>query len=366
MKQLIKKTFSIILIGAMLTLAAGCSSAAAPETDTESISEAVPTADTEIASETVTSAETDTGSEDTGTAGDTVIRVGSLKGPTSMGLVSLMESSEEGSSEGSYDFTMSADISEITALFAGGNIDIALVPANVASVLYNKTDGNAAVLNINTLGVLYCVSGDESISSITDLEGKTILSTGQGATPEYALRYLLSSYGVNADIEFLSEATEVAARLSSDPSQIAVLPQPFVTAAEAQNDALRTAFSLSDAWDEAEGDYQDSKLLTGVTIVRKDFLTDNKDAVEVFMKESRLSAEMAAEDPDAVAELIAKYGIIEKAPVARKALPECNIVYIDGSDMKSALSGYLEVLYSFDPASVGGKLPADDFYYTEN
>lgn len=302
----------------------------------------------------------------TGTAAGSqadAVRVGSLKGPTTMGIVNLRKASEDGTSEGSYTFTMATQPDEIAADIAGGKLDIAMVPANLASVLYNKTKGGISVIDINTLGVIYCVSGNTEIHSVKDLAGKTVLSTGQGATPEYALSYLLEKNGVtDCKVEFKSEATEIAAALNADPQQIAVLPQPFVTVAEAKNPELKTAFSLSDEWDKVSGD--GSHMVTGVTIVRNEFLKDHPDAVSVFLKEHAASAEKAVSDVDTTAGLVAQYGIIEKAPVAAKALPYCNIVCISGDEMKTALSGYLQVLYDANPKSVGGALPADDFYYT--
>ena len=293
----------------------------------------------------------------------TTIRVGSLKGPTTMGLVNLMKASEEGTSQGSYEFTMASDPSEIVASVASGDLDIAMIPANLAATLYNKTKGGVSVIDINTLGVLYCITADESITSVKDLAGKTVLTTGQGATPEYAMNYLLDANGVtDCTLEFHSEASEIAALLQEDPSKIAVLPQPFVTVAEAQNDQLKTAFSLTDEWDKATDN--GSRFLTGATIVRNAFLEEHPDAATVFMQEHEESADKANTDVEGTAALVAEYGIIEKAPVAEKALPYCNIVCITGEDMKTALSGYLDVLYEADPASVGGTLPGEEFYYT--
>lgn len=309
----------------------------------------------------------ETAAEETAEALDydgTVIRVGSLKGPTTMGLVNLMKASEEETSQGTYTFTMASDPSEIVASVASGDLDIAMVPANLAATLYNKTEGGVSVIDINTLGVLYGVTADESISSIADLAGKTVLTTGQGATPEYALNYLLAANGIDdCTLEFHSEATEIAALLQEDPMKIAVLPQPFVTVAEAQNESLQTVFSLTDAWDEVTGN--GSRFLTGATIVRNAYLEEHPDAVAVFMEEHAQSAEKAVSDVEGTAALVAEYGIIEKAPIAQKALPYCNIVCITGTEMQEALSGYLEVLYEADPSSVGGKLPADDFYMVE-
>ena len=290
------------------------------------------------------------------------IRVGSLKGPTSMGLVSLRRSAENGELTDSYTFTMATDASEIAAGLVAGDLDIALIPANLAAVLYNKrTEKGIQVIDVNTLGVLYCVTGAEGIASVKDLAGKTVYLTGQGTTPEYSLRYLLGQAGVtDCTLEFKSEATEVAALLAADPSSIAVLPQPFATAAMAQNADLKEAFSLSESWDAVSGG---SRMVTGVTVVRKAFLQDHPQAVERFLKAHAESAAKASSDAAGTAKLIAEYGIIEKEPVALKALPKCGVTCLTGADMETALKGYLEVLYQADPASVGGEAPDSGFYY---
>ncbi len=352
---------------------AGTKGSAASEAETQSEQAQVEEPAEEASSEAESTAEVDAAEtaasepEEGETVLDydgTTIRVGSLKGPTTMGLVNLMKDSDNGSAEGTYSFTMASDPSEIVASVASGDLDIAMIPANLTSTLYNKTNGGVSVIDINTLGVLYVVTGDESVESMADLAGKTVLTTGQGATPEYAMNFLLKENGItDCTLEFHSEATEIAALLKEDPGKIAVLPQPFATAALLQNDALRSAFSLTDAWDQAAG-ANGSRFLTGATIVRNDFLEEHPGAVSVFMKEHAASADKANTDTEGTAELVAEYGIVEKAAVAAKALPNCNIVCITGEDMKTALSGYLQVLYDADPTSVGGSLPGDEFYYT--
>ncbi len=290
------------------------------------------------------------------------VRVGSLKGPTSLGLLNMMDHAEKNETEGTYEFTILTAADEMAANVVQGNVDIALVPANLASVLYKKTEGKVTVIDINTLGVLYCVSADDSITGVKDLSGRTVVTTGQGTTPEFSLRYLLKEYGVeDCNIEFKSEATEVVIALQQDPSLIAVLPQPFATAAQIKNEGLKANFALGDAWDELNNG---SRLVTGVTIVRNDFLAEHPGAVNKFLNDHFGSVE-ESKDVDTTAELAVKYGIVEAAPVAKKALPNCALVCITGSEMKTALSGYLQVLFDADPASVGGALPEDGFYYVQ-
>lgn len=292
------------------------------------------------------------------------IKIASLKGPTTMGMVKLMSDSEKGETLNNYKVEMSGTADEIVPKLVKGEIDIAAVPCNLASVLYNKTEGKVKVAAINTLGVLYVVENGNTIKSIEDLKGKTIYSTGKGTTPEYVLNYVLAENGLKVDenvkVEYKSEATEIAAILAEEENAIAMLPQPFVTTAQSKNEKLRVALDMTEEWDKVQGD-KGSTLVTGVIVVRNEFLESNKEAFNNFLKEYKASTEYVTSNLKEGAELIGKYEIVP-AQVAEKAVPFCNITYIDGNEMKDKVSGYLNVLFKQNPKAVGGKLPEEDFY----
>lgn len=294
------------------------------------------------------------------------VKVGALKGATTLGLLPLEDKAANGEAGENYEFSMMTAADELLPMMIKGELDIALLPSNVASILYQKTNGGVTVIDINTLGVLYMVSGDSSITGVEDLAGRTIYLTGKGTTPDYVLHYLLSGNGMDADsdctLEYKSEATEVAALLAENPDAIGLLPQPFVTAACAQNDALSVILDMNAEWEKLQGE-DGSRLVTGVTVVRNEFLQEHENAVATFMEEHQASAQSMNSDVENGAKLAAASEIIAKEPIALKAIPKCNITYIDGADMKQALSGYLEVLYEQNPESIGGALPGDDFYY---
>lgn len=297
------------------------------------------------------------------------VNVMALKGPTAMGMVKMMDDADSGAlTSENYHFTIAAAVDEVTPKLVKGDVDIAAVPANLASVLYNNTDGGVQVLAINTLGVLYIAQNGDTIKSVADLKGKTIYASGKGATPEYALNYILSANGLDPQkdvtIEWKSEHSECVAAMAKDESAIAMLPQPFLTTAQAKNENIRVALDLTEEWEKVqEASDEKSALLTGVVVVRKDFAEENPEAVEDFLDNYKASVDFVNSDIDAGAALVGKYDIVPEA-VAKKAIPECNIVYIDGSDMKTQLSGYLSVLMNENEKAVGGQLPGDDFYYS--
>lgn len=293
------------------------------------------------------------------------VRVGSLKGPTSMGILFMMEKAEKGELDDNYEFRMATGADELLPLMVQGDLDIALVPANVAAVLYQRTDGGVAAIDVNTLGVLYIVTGSAEITTVADLSGKTIYLTGMGTTPEAVLRYVLKENGLSESdytLEFKSEATEVAAVLAEDSNAIGLLPQPFVTAAMMQNQELQEVLDLNEEWNKVQGE-SGSGMVTGVTVVRKAFLEEHPEAVERFLKEHADSVAAINGDPDTGAALAVKAGIVAKEPIAKQAIPKCNIICLTGQEMKTSLSGYLEVLTGFDASMVGGQIPGDDFYY---
>lgn len=310
---------------------------------------------------------------------DVVVRVASLKGPTTIGLVKMMDetggipsdggdlSSAGEAQQGSgitYAYQMSSSPDEVLPLVVQGTADIACVPSNVGAVLYNKTNGGVKVIDLNTLGVLSVVTGDSSITQFEDLAGHTVYISGKGSSPEYVMNYLLDKAGIadQVTLEWKSEHTEVASELAADATAVGVLPQPFTTATLAQNSSLSAPVSLTDVWNRYAGD-SGSKFVMGVTIVRSEFAEQHPAAVTDFLGRHAASVKAVNDDPASAAPLVVDAGIVAKEPIAEKAIPACNVVCITGDEMEDGLKGYLEVLYDADASSVGGTLPGDDFYY---
>ena len=343
-----KKLMSAVAAAALCVSLAACGATATSEAAAEATATPAP-AVTEAPAEETASAET----------ADGALRDAGLKGPTTMGLVNLMA----GEDAADYDFEMYGKADEIVPQLVKGELDAAAVPANLAATLYQKTNGAIEVACINTLGVLYVVENGETVNSVEDLKGKTIVTTGKGTTPEYVLRYILTENGVDPDndvtLDFYSEATEALAQLQAGTSTIAMLPQPFVTSALAQVEGLRVALDMNEEWEKVAG----SKLVTGVLVARKDAVEADPARFAAFMDGYKASVEAANTDLENTAALCEQYGIVAKAALAQKALPNCNIVFETGDEMKTDLETYFNVLYAADPTSVGGQLPADDFYY---
>ncbi len=357
-----KKSLIAGLLSAALLTASGCSNAPAETTTTPA--ETTTTMAAETTEETTTEAvseETSAAPEEQEAAAPEQVKVAALKGPTAMGLTWLMDNASE--SGVNYDFTIAAAVDEISPMLIQGTTDIACVPANLASVLYNKTEGGVEVLAVNTLGVLYIAENGNSVNSIEDLRGKTIYSSGKGATPEFALNYLLKENGIDPEkdvtIEWKTEHSECLSAIVANEGGIAMLPQPFIATATMKNDNIRVAIDLNEEWAKLDNG---SALLTGVVVARREFVEQYPDTVNTFLSGYAQSVDYVNTNVEDAAQLIEKYDIVPAA-VAQKALPACNIVCITGEEMKTKLSGYLNVLFEQLATSVGGALPADDFYY---
>ncbi len=325
------------------------------EAEAEEETESEPEADTESETETVEPENTE---EDVETETETVVtRIGSLKGPTSIGLTEMMSWDSA-----DYSFTMETDASALLTEMVSGELDIALIPANAAAIWNTKIDGGVTCIDVNTLGVLYVISADASIASIEDLAGRTIYLPGQGTSPDYVLQYLLAQHDMSLDdvnVEYQSEATEVIAALTADPEGVGLLPQPSVTAALNKLEGFSVVLDLTEEW----GAVSDTDLITGVTVVRTAFLEEYPEAVARFLTDHLTSTTAANEDVATTAQRMVDLGILESAAVAETAIPYCNVTCVTGQDMKDMVAAYLQVLYDLEPSSVGGTLPGDEFYY---
>ncbi len=342
------KKLSVLALAAMLivSVAAGCGSKEAQS------------------STLVSSSASSAVSSDSAPATKTTIRVATLKGPTGLGMLKLMSDSDAKTAKNDTVFTLVSSPDEIVSKISSGEVDVAAVPTNLAATLYNKTNGKVQLAAVNTLGMLSVLTNGEQIQSVKDLRGKTVYASGQGSTAEYALNYILQQNGLavgkDVEVKYVSEHAELATLMIAGKAKIAVLPEPFVTQVTVKNPNVKVALDLNKEWNAVAGDK--SVLTMGGLIVRKDYAEKNKAAFDAFLDEYKASAAFTTENVADAAALSEKYGIMPAA-VAKKAIPNCNIVYIDGTEMKAKIPAFLNVLYQANPKSVGGKLPGDEFYY---
>ncbi len=285
------------------------------------------------------------------------ITIGSLNGPTGIGMIKLMEEPDK------YQVTMYQSPDEVVGKIISGEVDVAAVPSNLAAVLYNKLEGDIVLIGVNTLGVLYIVENGNSITDIGDLKDKTIVASGKGGTPEFILDQLLVNAGLDPQkdltVNWLLNHSDVASTLMAKEGTIAMLPQPFTTIVTEKNPKVRVAVDMNAAWKTS----QEMELPMGVLIAKKSFVENREADLTIFLKDYAASVDFVNADVDGAAQLISQYGIIPDILIAKKAIPQCNIVFISAQDGKADLIDFYKIISAMDPKSIGGTMPDENFYY---
>ncbi len=356
MVRTVRWSGGLVAVASALALLVGCGTAPSSPGSLASATEAGPTP---FAAPSATPSEQ--------VAERVTVRVAALSGPTTIGLVGLMREADAGTGRQDYEVTTYGTPDEVVPLLVKGEVDVALLPANLAAVVHQQTrtdDGPAVqAVAVNTLGVLSVLEHGTAVASLSDLRGRTVYSTGKGASPQYVLEHLLRQSGLtpgtDVTVEYRSEATEVAALLAATPGAVGVLPQPYATGVVAGNADVRVAIDLTQAWTDLGNT---SRLVTGVTVVRTAFAAEHPQALADFLADDEESVAFVNASPAQAAELVVAAGIVQAAPVAQAAIPACHIVHLTGDELRPALEGYLSVLHAAQPKSVGGAMPGDDFY----
>ncbi len=295
------------------------------------------------------------------------LKVLALKGPTGIGLSKLWDNSDNNLTENKYEVTLTTDTSDVSAAAIAGTYDIIAMPVNLASVVFNK-GADYSFLAVNTLGVLYVVENGNNINSLNDLKGKTVYTTGQGATPEYIINYVLKQNDIDPQtdltLEFVADTSEISSKLAAGTIDVAIIPEPFVTSTKfaSQTNNYRVALNLTEEWNKVS----ETSLVQGVIVVSNKLLKENKDAVKKFLKDYTDSVNYINNNKEDAAKIVAKYGIVPNEKVALNAIPNCNIVCVYGKQGVDYMKAMLGVLFEANPKAVGGKLPTDEFYAIVN
>ena len=343
-----------IVILSVLFVGCGNNQGQTPNTDTEQT----------VADDTATTGTSEPDAPASDVSEGTQINVGTIRGPTGMGMTSLMEQAEAGNTQNTYHFTIGGTPEEMTAGILSGELDIVAVPTNVAATLYQVTDGNVQLITVCALGVWSILDSTGTIHTIEDLRGKTINTTGQGATPEFALAYVLRQNNIDPEtdvtIVYNTENAELASLMVAGNVEIGMLPQPFVTTVTNQNADIQIALDLNEEWNAVS---PDSAIVSSSIIARRDFIEAHPEAIQIFIQEFADSVDFVNNNVEAAADLMEKFDIIPAA-VAIRAIPGSNLVHISGADMQPLVNGFLTVLYEANPQSVGGSMPDENFYLT--
>ena len=307
----------------------------------------------------------DDGQTPGGDAVKTTVRLGGMTGPTSIGMAKLLSDDKAETAKNDYVFTLAESGADIKTKLIQGELDIAAIPANLAAALYKATNGEIQLLAVNTLGVVSILEKGDTVKSFADLQGKKVFApaTAQGAIPHIVFKYFLSLNGMteaDVDLEWV-DASTLAAKLKTVEGALVLTPQPAGTAILTNVEGAKVALDLNDEWGKLDNG---AEYITGVTVVRKSFAAANPEVVADFLAEYEASIVYANEKPTETAALVNEFRILEQAPaLIAKAIPSCNIAYMDGAEMKAAVSKYIDLLFDLQPQAFGGAKPDDGFYY---
>ncbi len=297
-------------------------------------------------------------------AAATTMRIGTLKGPTGMGMVEMMSAAKEGTARHDYQFEVVGAPDALVGKIVNGELDIAAVPSNMALLLNNKTEGALQLAAVNTLGVLYVLENGESIDNFNALSGKTLHVSGKGATPDYIIQYLLEANGVtDVTLDYALEHADLAAAMVSGDVTLGLLPQPHVTTTLMKNAEVRSALDITEEWARVQG--ADNVLPMGVLVVQKAFVEAHPEAFEQFLEDYETSVAFVNDNREEAGVLIESFGILPAAKVAENAIEASNIVFLRAAEARPALDAFYQVLYDFNPKAIGGKLADEGFYYKE-
>ena len=294
------------------------------------------------------------------------MKIYALNGTTALGMAQMISTVEDGTAQMNYDISLHTAADAITGAITSGECAIAALPTNVAVRLFNKSEGKIQLLALNTLGVLYLLQNGEEITSLSDLKGKTVYVPGAGANPEYITAALLEGAGLEVGKDVFVDGTTynspdaVQAAITGNKISLAVLPEPKVTATVLSNENVKVALDLTDEWEKLNGE---NTLVQGCLVVNTEFAAAHPNEVAKFLEDYKASVEFISEGSDDAINMIVEAGILPKAAMAKKALPNCNICYIAGEEMKTVMNTFCEKIFDYDKASIGGALPTDGFYY---
>lgn len=306
-----------------------------------------------------------------GDSGESV-RLGGMTGPTSVGMAKLLDDNAAGKTLNEYDFTLATAGDEIKTKLLSGDLDIAAIPANLASALYNATNGKIKMLAINTLGVVSILEKGSTVSALSDLVGKKIYApaTAKGVIPELVFNYLLEENGVaDVSIEWVQPRPDepihktLADKLKDEAGVLVLSPEPNASVILTNVEGARRAIDLNEEWNAVNNG---AMYITGVVVARTEFIEENPEAVDNFLKEYAVSVSYAGTaDVKEVARLVTEHKILPFPDVLEKAIPACNVRYMDGEEMKTAMNGFINCVFDGNPKAFGGKKPDDGFYYVK-
>ena len=318
----------------------------------------------------------DVPSSEVPSAGNRTINVAALNGPSGIPMAYLFENKPQVSGA-DFQFQVVAGADVLLPKLLKGEIDVGILPPNVAAKVFTKNNGALMVAAVMGQGMLNLITKDETIVSLADLQGRTVNVAGQGATPEYMFRYLLKSNGItiaedgaapdanSVALDFSVPAAEIAAALLSDKIQYAVVPEPFSTVATTKDASVRRAINLQKeyaALNEAAGKEWENYPMT-VLVARKSLAETSPEILRGLLASAKNAVDWTVAHPSEAGTLVQSHTLGLQAPIASKVIPNGAYVFVPATEARPQLEELFSIFLDFAPEAIGGALPSDDFYF---
>jgi NitT/TauT family transport system substrate-binding protein len=301
---------------------------------------------------------------------NTIRLVGTI-GPLSVPLAYMVENKVLSSVAENTTLTIWANPIQLQAIVSGGQGDFISLPTNSASTFYNKGI-SLKLLDASIWNILYLITDDQSINSLTDLKDQRVMIPYQGAVPDAMFRYVCQAQGVNPDadinIYYAPDPVQASQFLLSGQDRYVLLSEPSATAVilngQSRGLNFRRALNMKTEWEKTSGN-QTSTPVAG-TIVLGD-MKDNSAVVNTFMNEYKKAVDWMLANPQEAgqvgARVLAEQGFT--AGVLTDSLKNIDWKVVSAREARTDLESFFNALAEVSPDYIGGKLPDAGFYYAK-
>lgn len=289
-------------------------------------------------------------------------KIATLKGPSSMGMIKLIDSINNAGNT-NIQIDIMNDPIQVRKMMLDGTADFAILPTTMAAILYNK-GLDYRLIAIPGWGTLYLVGEDTTINSWNDIRNKRVNVMAKGMTPDVVFRYLLQKNGINPDKDITLDYSfpthiDLANAIAARQAKLGVIPEPLVSLVMHKNKKLHPIFDLNLEWNKQ----QSTSIAMTAFLGSNSILKDSPQLAEQLISSYKNSVQWVNQHPDSAATLIVKYGILPDYQVALQSIPRSNLNFVRANKIQTQIDEYLKVFYDMNPDIIGGKIPDENFFY---
>lgn len=233
-----------------------------------------------------------------------------------------------------------------------GEVDMAIVPSNLALQVYKKGLDYKVAATIGW-GSLYLIS-TEDITDIEDIKGKEIYNTGKGLTPDIVCKEIFNSKGIeenDVDYTYVSAASELAPLIIGGKAKFAVVPEPILTTVMNKNSNIKIILELNKEWANING--VDKGYPQSTLIIKESFYNENKKIANKVLESIEDSVKWVNENQSEVGDICETVGVTIDKNIVEKALERANLKFYNIKDTKDEYRIYFKFLEDSEQSGEG-------------